>query len=184
MRLAPIEHPSSIFVRIAGWFSKRQFGKVVTPLKVIYARNPALLHIAYRINKFLEKSVSVEPSIKFLVMSLVSKLNGCAFCNDIALAQIVKEKLGTEKFFALNDDLDWQTEVFSEKEKAVIDFVKEYFENRKVTNRTFEELRKYFSENQILDIISLNAFEHYFNAFAIPLGFESDGLRQIAEGKA
>ena len=42
MRLAPIEQPRSLLVRIAYWLSKRQLGKVMTPLKVIYARAPRL----------------------------------------------------------------------------------------------------------------------------------------------
>ena len=34
MRLRSIENPSGIFLKIAYWFSKKQFGKVLTPMKI------------------------------------------------------------------------------------------------------------------------------------------------------
>ncbi|HEY0459430.1 MAG TPA: hypothetical protein VGC97_09860 [Pyrinomonadaceae bacterium] len=34
MRLEAIENPSNPLLKIAYWFSKRQFGKVMTPIKV------------------------------------------------------------------------------------------------------------------------------------------------------
>jgi hypothetical protein len=42
MRLAPIENPKDIVGKIAYWMTKRRLGKVITPMKVIYARLPAL----------------------------------------------------------------------------------------------------------------------------------------------
>jgi alkylhydroperoxidase family enzyme len=97
------------------------------------------------------------------------------------LAQTVRRKLGAEKFFALGDEIDTNSDAFSAKEKAVVNFVREYFEKRRVSDETFNELREYFDENQIIEIVAINACEHYFNALAIPLGIESDSLRQIAQ---
>ncbi|MEP7037670.1 MAG: hypothetical protein ABI891_04960, partial [Acidobacteriota bacterium] len=57
-------------------------------------------------------------------------------------------------------------------------------ENRKISDETFENLRKFFNENQIIEIVAMNAFEQYFNAFAVPLEIESDGLRNLAENGA
>jgi hypothetical protein len=42
MRLAPIEKPPGLLLRIAYWLSRRQLGGVMSPLKVIYARAPSL----------------------------------------------------------------------------------------------------------------------------------------------
>ena len=43
---------------------------------------------------------------------------------------------------------------------------------------------QFFSETEIIEIVAMNAFEQYFNAFAVPLGIESDGLRRLAENRA
>lgn len=184
MRLKPIENPSNLLVKLAFWWSRKKFGKVIAPFKVIYARKPKLMWLANKIYQFQEKEVSLEPSLRLLIQTQVSALNGCSFCNDISLAQAVKKKLGAEKFIALGDDIDAKAQAFSEKERAVIGFVNEYAKQRKVSDETFENLRKHFGENEIVEIVAMNAFEQYFNAFAVSLEIESDGLRRLAESGA
>lgn len=181
MRLKPIENPSNIFLKIAFWWSKREFGKVIMPFKIIYSRKPKLMWLANKIYQFQEKEVSLAPSLQLLIQTQTSFLNGCSFCNDILLAQAVKKKLGTEKFAALGADKNENTDVFTEKERAVVAFVNEYAKNRRVSDETFGKLQMLFSENEIVEIIALHAFEQYFNAFAVPLEIESDGLRKLAE---
>jgi alkylhydroperoxidase family enzyme len=181
MRLEPIENPKNLLVKLAFWWSKREFGKVIMPLKIIYARKPKLMLLANKIIQFQEKSISLEPELRLLIQTQVSMLNGCTFCNDISLAQAVRKKLGAEKFFALGDDFEAKS--FTEKEQVVIAFVNEYAENRKVSDETFENLRSFFNETEILEIVAMNAFEQYFNAFAVPLEIESDGLKRLAENK-
>lgn len=181
MRLKPIENPKNLLVKAAYWWSRREFGKVIMPMKVIYARQPKLMWIANKIYGFQEKEMSLDPGLKLLIQTQVSFMNGCAFCNDISLAQAVKKNLGAEKFFALGDDAEKKVAAFSEKEQAVIAFVSEYAKDRKVSDETFDKLREFFDENQIIEIVAMNAFEQYFNAFAVPLGIETDDLRRLAE---
>ena len=183
MRLNPIENPANIFVKIAFWWSKREFGKVIMPFKIIYARKPKLMFLANKIYQFQEKEVSLEPALRLLIQTQVSMLNGCAFCNDISLAQAVRKKIGAEKFFALGDNAETKANAFSEREKAVVRFVEEYAKNRRVSDETFENLQKFFNETEIVEIVAMNAFEQYFNAFAVPLGIESDELRRLAENR-
>lgn len=180
MRLEPIEQPGNLFVKIAFRLSKRWYGKVITPMKVIYARKPQLLFIANKIIN-AEKSMSLDESLRLLILTQVSMLNGCGFCNDIALATVVQKKLGTEKFFALGEDATPEQKLFTDREQSVIAFVKEYAETKQVSDKTFNQLRQHFNNTEIIEIVAMNAFEHYFNAFAIPLGLESDGLRHLAE---
>jgi len=134
-------------------------------------------------NKVLSKIRQDAPKVRKTLQTQVSALNGCSFCNDISLAQAVKKKLGAEKFFALGDDVETKAKVFTEKEQAVVAFVSEYSKNRKVSDETFEKLRKFFSETEMIEIVAMNAFEQYFNAFAVPLEIESDNLRRLAENK-
>jgi len=41
MRLNPIDKPKGIAMRVAFWMTQRQFGKVLTPMRVLYPRMPA-----------------------------------------------------------------------------------------------------------------------------------------------
>ena len=47
--LSPIDQPRGLLMRIAFAMSRRQFGKVLTALKVLYARKPRLALIAQKI---------------------------------------------------------------------------------------------------------------------------------------
>lgn len=181
MRLQPIENPKSLFIKIAYWFTKRQYGKVMSPLKVIYARKPELLSFAMKIAKFEEKQNSLPPELRLLIKVATATQNGCTFCQDIALAQAVKGKIGKEKFVALIVKDETKMQIFSEKERAVLRVLDEYNINRKVSDEAFSNLQKYFDKTQIVEILALNAFEQFYNAMTIPLEIESDGLEKLAK---
>jgi hypothetical protein len=48
MRLDPIEKPEGLLMRIAFWSTRRQLGKVITPVKVLYPRAPGMLRLYLR----------------------------------------------------------------------------------------------------------------------------------------
>lgn len=180
MRLQPIENPPGLFLKVAYWFTRRQYGKVMSPLKVIYARKPQLLSFAMKIAKFEEKQNSLSPEMRLLIKIAAATENGCSFCQDIALAHAVKGKIGTEKFMALIEKDESKFAAFSESERAALAVIREYSEKREVSDAAFEELRKHFNENQIIEILALNAFEQFYNALTIPLQIGSDGLQLLA----
>src|SRR5215213_1343111 len=184
MRLEAIENPSNPLLKIAYWFSGKQFGKVMTPLKVIYARKFPLLQFAMKIAKFEEKQNSLAPELRLLIKIAAATENGCTFCQDIALAQAVKGKIGTEKFVALAGGDESKQAAFTEKERAVLAVIRQYAAERKVSDANFAELRRHFDETQIVEILALNAFEQFYNALTIPLEIESDGLQKLAEKSA
>jgi AhpD family alkylhydroperoxidase len=181
MRLEAIENPSNPWLKIAYWVSKRQFGKVLSPLKVIYSRKLPLLQFAMKIAKFEEKKNSLAPDLRLLIKIAAATENGCSFCQDIALAQAVKGKIGTEKFVALIGGDESKRSAFTEKEQSVLAVIRQYAAERKVSNANFAELRKYFNETEIIEILALNAFEQFYNALTIPLEIESDELQKLAE---
>jgi AhpD family alkylhydroperoxidase len=181
MRLAPIERPPSLLVRIACWVSKRQLGKVATPMKVIYARVPRLLRATLSIMR-VSNGLKIEPALQLLVTTQSSLLNGCTFCADLHMAQAVQAKLGRERF---RDLLDFGSSPhFSERERAALAYTDEITRQRKVSDATFERLRAHFDEREIVELTWLNAVGNYFNLMAVPLELESDGLEEIALRRA
>src|SRR5580658_4196323 len=123
MRLDPIEKPKGLMMRIAYWMTRRQLGKVMTPMKVIYPRMPGAVKVAYEIAKFEMKGIRLEPELKFMVTTLAAQINGCGFCVDIARAMAIREHLGMEKFNALSE---YRTSfLFSDRERAALAYVEE-----------------------------------------------------------
>src|SRR5262245_2513385 len=178
MRLNPIEKPVGLMMRIAFWMTRRQFGKVMTPMKVVYTRVPEMMKLGYEIVKLETKGIRLKPELRCLIGTFVSQINGCGFCMDIGRAMAVREQLGMEKFDA---QADYRTSpLFSDQERAALAFVKEATCHKRVSDATFEELRKHFSEREIVEITWLNAVHNYYNLINVPLEIESDGLCAIA----
>lgn len=174
MRLAPIERPTGILMRLAYWASRRQFGKVIAPLKVMYARKPRLLLLSLHVQRVLERGLSLEPSLRLLVQAQVARLNGCAFCQDLALAEAFRHELGAERFTALPEYRS--SEIFSARERAALAFVEEVTADHGVSEATRSALHAAFGETQVVELAWVCAVETYFNRLTAALGIESDHL--------
>jgi AhpD family alkylhydroperoxidase len=181
VRLAPIERPESLLVRLGYWISRRQLGAVMSPLKVIYARAPHLLRTTLSITRAIER-LSLDPALRLLVTTQSSLLNGCTFCADLHLAQAVQAKLGRERFRDLLDIA--HSPHFSERERAALAYTEEVTRHRKACDAAFERLRAHFTEREIVELTWLNAIGNYFNLMAVPLELESDGLEAMALHRA
>lgn len=182
MRLEPIERPRGPLMRLAYWMSRRRFGKVVSPLKVIYARSPKLARLGFHMSLYVDRGTSLDPALRLLVPAAVAEANGCGFCLDIARALAVQAHVGLEKFEALPD---WETSpLFCERERAAFAWAIGVARDVRVPDALFERLRKQFDEREIVEITSLAAIESYFNRIAIPFGLESDGLCAISQKRA
>jgi alkylhydroperoxidase family enzyme len=180
MRLQAIEKPKGLMMRIAYWMTRRQFGKVMSPMKVLYPRVPEMMKLSYEIVKFETKGIRLEPSLHYLLAMLTSQINGCGFCMDLARAMAIRDQIGMEKFNALSE---YKTSpLFSSRERAALAYVEECTRHKRVADATFEELRKHFNEREIVEITWLNALENYYNLINLPLEIESDGFCAIAEG--
>lgn len=178
MRLTPIENPRHPMTRLAYRRFARQFGKVATPLKVIYARKPGLLPLLMLITRTADRGVSLQPELKLLVLNSVDSLNHCSFCDDYRLAMAVRRRLGMDKFQAL---ADFRTsELFDDRERVALAYAEEAT-RQKVTDETFEELRRRFTDDEIVELTWLIAVENYFNIMKKALHLGSDGLQELAE---
>lgn len=181
MRLTPVDRPRNPLVRLAYWISARQFGKVIMPMKVIYARKPRLLRIAAQIQRTMEGGLSLDPSLRLLVQVQAARMNFCVFCEDLALANAVQRRIGLERFRALDD---FRTSpLFSEPERAALAFVEAATRDRQVSNDTWQALRQHFSETEIVELTWVNAAENYFNLQAHVLGIGSDELLALATAR-
>ena len=182
MRLQPIEKPTGLMLRIAFWMTRRQLGKVITPMKVMDPRMPGGLKLSYEIQKFEQKEIRLGPGLHFMVGTLASQINGCNFCIDIARAMAIRKHLGMEQFNALSE---YRTSpLFSDRERAALAYVEEATRRKRVSDATFENLRKHFSETEIVEITWLNAVHNYYNLINLPLEIESDDLCALAQGQA
>src|SRR5215467_9280314 len=103
--LAPIEKPKGLMMKLAYYFTRRQFGKVLTPLKVHSARLPSAFGLFYSKISKLDKKLLLPPEMVMLIREQVARINVCLFCIDIGRSFTIKAAMNEAKFDALVDRL-------------------------------------------------------------------------------
>jgi alkylhydroperoxidase family enzyme len=181
MRLEPIERPRGLMMRFASWMMRRKFGKVITPFKVVQTRVPKSMRAFYEISKMMEHGFSLDMELQFLLHTHISEVNQCGFCIDIAQAMVVSAGGSLDKIKKLPHYRD--DPAFTPAERAALAYVEEVSKTKTASDATFAELRRHFSDQQIVEITLLNAGENFYNLVNRPLGIESDGLCALATKK-
>lgn len=179
--LAPIEKPNGLMMKLVYAMTHRQFGKVLTPVKVVSARMPlAFGMFSAKISK-LDKKLLLPPETMLLIREHVARLNICLFCIDIGRSFTIKSSMNEAKFDALEQ---YRTSpLFSDAERAALDYVTELTRDKKINPETFERMSRYYSERSICDIVWLVASEHFYNITNIGLNIHSDMLCDISRKK-
>lgn len=182
--LSPIEHPKGLWMKFVYWFSQRQFGAVISPIKILYSRIPALLNVS-RIFQKITENLEIPKSTTMLIKYYIAAKNGCAFCKDIALAESVRSKLGIERFtWLLKDNMpqNLPSELFSDKEKEALRFCLLSL-HHEITEADRNRLANFYSERQIIEIAWLVAMETYYNLLSGATGVPADSLLDKALSK-
>jgi len=179
--LAPIEKPRGVMMKLAYYFTRRQFGKVLTPLKVHSARLPLAFSLFYGKVSKLDKKLTLPPETVMLIREQVARINVCLFCIDIGRSFTIKASMNQAKFDALEQ---YRTSaLFTDAERAALDYVTELTKNKNVNSDTFASLSRYYSERAICEIVWLVASEHLYNMTNIGLNIHSDMLCDITRSR-
>jgi alkylhydroperoxidase family enzyme len=176
--LPPIEHPHGLILKLAYYFTRQQFGKVLTPLKVHSARLPAAFGLFYSKIGKLDKNLTLPAETVMLIREQVARINVCLFCMDIGRAFTIKASMNQAKFDAL--DQYRTNDLFPEAERTALDYVTELTREKKVGPDTFARLSRHYSERAICEIVWLVASEHLYNMTNIGLNIHSDMLCDIS----
>ena len=176
--LPPIEKPKGLMMKLAYYFTCRQFGRVLTPLKVHSARLPVAFGLFYTKVGELDKKLVLPPETVLLIREQVARINVCLFCIDISRSFVIKATMNEAKFDALEQ---YRTSaLFTDAERAALDYVTALTKNKKVDPDTFSNMSRYYSEREICEIVWLVASEHLYNMTNIGLNIHSDMLCDIS----
>jgi len=175
--LSPIEKPNGLIMKLVYGAMRRQFGKVPTPIKVVYSRMPVAFGTFVGKIAKLDRKLELPVETQMLVREQVARINVCEFCVDIGRYFAIKAGLNEAKFDAIGD---YRTSpLFSEAERALLDYVSELTRTKAVSPETFARMAKHYSERAICEIVWLIASEHFYNLTNIGLNIHSDMLCDI-----
>jgi alkylhydroperoxidase family enzyme len=176
-----IENPRSPILKLIYAMTRRQFGKVLTPMKVAYARLPLGFGLFVSKISKLDRKLLLPAETILLIREQVARINVCLFCMDIARSFTIKASMNEAKFDALEH---YRTSpLFTDAERAALDYVTELTKDKKVNPQTFARMASYYSERAICEIVWLVASEHFYNMTNIGLNIHSDLLCDLSRRK-
>jgi alkylhydroperoxidase family enzyme len=178
IRLKPIERPSFV-MKLAYLFSKIKFGKVLSPLKIVYVRLPLSFSLFSNKISQLERKMKIKREMALLIRHYVAQINTCSFCMDIGIALAINDNKESEKFYHLDEFTT--SSLYSEADKAALLFAGELTTEKKISDATFARAKQYFSDRELIEIAWLVSTEHYYNLMNIAFDIHSDNLCQVGK---
>ncbi len=106
------------------------------------------MNAMFALGKYLSKS-SIEQSLINLIDYRVSQINGCAYCLDMHSKDLRAEGETEQRIYVM--DAWKETPFYSERERAALSWA-EAVTKCDVPDEVYEEARKQFSEEEIIDL--------------------------------
>jgi len=166
------------YVRPFFWNQRRKYGQVLKPA-LLWARVPKLFMAVAILYGVLDRKRSpLDPVLRSLVTVRVSQINWCRFCVDINSATLAKRAGSMEKVEALDH---WkESELFTDKEKAVLEYVEAItYSDQQVSDELTQRLQEYFSEDAVVELTGLIAFQNLSSKFNSALDVPAQGFCKL-----
>lgn len=165
----------SYLIQFIFWAQKKKYGEILLP-SLIWGRSVFLkLAIQFFYRAIDRKKNPISPELRTLLSVFVSKLNGCEFCYDIGVSLAIKRGLDSKKVECIKEFE--RDERFSQLEKAALKYALQMTEfGAQVSDEVFETLKKYFTEDEIIELTAIIAFQNMSSRFNSALQIPSQGF--------
>lgn len=160
------------------WMQQRKYKQVLTS-SLVWAKIPRSFFALSLFNSVLErKSSPLDPILRSLIQVRVSQINGCAFCVDMNSFFLLERKGGLEKLEAIKD---WKAStLFTEKEKIAFNYAEAMtISGTEVTDEIYDQLSAHYSEEEIVELTTLIAFQNMTSKFNAALDIPAQGFCEI-----
>ncbi|NGX26756.1 MAG: hypothetical protein K940chlam6_00681 [Chlamydiae bacterium] len=149
------------YLRLLFRYQEKKYGKALEPT-LLWGRCPKLLKLFFSFSRFFQRKKSLlDPVLKARIMLRASEIDQCSFCIDMnAFALQQKTKIDA-----------------SEKEKCALEYAEAMTDTTKqVSDELFARLKEHFSEDEIVELTALIAFQNMSSKFNSALGIEAYGF--------
>lgn len=153
-----------------------EYGPFLNQVKVFAHRPPALKHLMGMLLDFADEAVLPKRYLE-IALVVVSKLTECTYCVGHHAPRLVDLGVGPE---AVDRILDDTVPGFDDIDHLVRDYAVQVTQNPQyMRDAIFAELRRHFSEEQIVELTLRTALCGFFNRFNDALQIEmEDGVME------
>ncbi len=136
--------------------------------------SPAVFNVMRQLEQQVHRS-GIEASLLELVKSLASLINGCAWCLDMHTKDARARGEGEQRLYLLPV---WrEAPCYSDRERAALawtEAVTRVADTREVPDDVYEEARRHFDEQALVDltlaIVAINGWNRFNVAFRTTVG--------------
>lgn len=140
----------------------KDYGPFMNQVKVFAHRPPALKHIMGLLLDLYDEKLLPKRYLE-IALVVVSKLNECTYCVSHHTPRLVDHGFTPD---AVAHILDAEVEGFDAVDLLVRDYAVQVTNNpQRIRDRVFDELRRHFSEEQIVELTLRIALCGFFNRF-------------------
>ena len=160
------------------WNQKRRYGRVLKP-GLLWGRVPRLFAAVALLYGVLDRRSSpLAPVMRSLVTVRVSQLNWCAFCVDINAKTLLERSGSLDKLEALANWRD--SDQFDQRERHALEYAEAMTDSRlRVSDDLMARLKQQFSDDEIVELTGLIAFQNLSSKFNAALDVPADGFCQV-----
>jgi len=176
----PAEFRFTWYVRVLLWLQRRHYGRELEPAR-LWGRAPRVfLAMAAMYGALDRKASPLDGALRALVQVRVSQINWCTFCVDLNSATCLKREVSDEKLAALPEYS--RSGLFDEREKAALGYAEAMtYSERRTDPDVIATLRQHFSDESIIELTALIAYQNMSSKFNAALGVPAQGFCQPAK---
>lgn len=160
------------------WNQKRKYGNVLDA-GLMWARVPKLfLGVATLYGMIDRRSSLLQPDLRSLLTVRISQINHCSFCVDINSATLMKRGASLDKVDALGT---WrESDIFTDQERDALEYAEAMTRtDDEITADLRERLQSHFSDDQIVELTGLIAFQNMSSKFNSALDVPPQGFCKL-----
>jgi AhpD family alkylhydroperoxidase len=163
------------YVRLILWLQRRKYGRALEPA-LLWGRIPRPFLMLTLLYRALDRAASpIEPTLRSLVQVRISQINWCTFCVDLNSAAALERHGSPEQLAAL---ADYETSpLFTGRERAALAYAEAVTDPaHRVNDTLFAWLQRHFSDQEIVELTALIAFQNMSSKFNAALGVPAQGF--------
>ncbi|AXK33036.1 carboxymuconolactone decarboxylase family protein [Streptomyces armeniacus] len=170
-----LDPPRTLTVRLAAWYSRRKFGKVLDPLAAM-GHHPRMLRDSGRYEQRIARWNELDPGLKTLAVLAVSARIGCSWCVDFGHWEADEQGLPMEKIQYVPSWREHREE-FGELELLVLELADAMTETvPSVTDELAAALVDRLGERPFMELVMMVAVENQRSRVNAALGLTGQGF--------
>jgi len=163
------------YARLILALQRRKYGRELEPAR-LWSKMPRAFLALTLLYRALDRAASpIDPGLRALVQVRVSQINWCAFCVDLNGAAALERFVAPEKLAALREFEG--SPLYAERERAALAYAEGMTDPAQgVGDELFARIRSQFTEQAILELTALIAFQNLSSKFNAALAVPAQGF--------